>query len=181
MKNIQLYYDYWKHQAESHVLLQHSDTDGSRVFEVVTIDDALGDFRTGVKKQDFIFRLIKYYFTVHQNEHQVTKEINGGFIVAKWHNKNRDGKAARFAAEVAAEEVMNEMIEKMIADSKNSHPLFDHHLDAAENIRVQAVEDAGDGSYVGWMCIYTADQFFSNCTDPDPARWSDGGLTPIPS
>lgn len=179
MKNIQLYYDYWQHQAESHVDLQHSEADGSRVFEVITIDDALGDFRSGVKKQDFIFRLIKYYFTVGQNEHQISKELNGGFIVAKWYNP-REGKEARFAAEVAAERVMNEMIEKMIADSKNGHPLFDHYFDAPQNIRVQNVENTGDGSYTGWMCIYAADQFFSNCTEPSAARWADGGLTPLP-
>ncbi|MEL6968635.1 MAG: hypothetical protein AAFO02_00590 [Bacteroidota bacterium] len=181
MKDIQLYYDYWQHQAENHTLLQHSEAAGSRVFQVIGIEEALGDFRSGVKKQDFIFRLIKYYYTVGQPDHRITKTLNGGFIIAKWYNEQTGGKEAKFAAEVAAEQVMDQMIEKMIADSKNGHPLFDHSIDSPENFHIQTVEQGGDGNYVGWMLIYEAEQLFSNCTNPDPANWLDGGLTPLPA
>jgi hypothetical protein len=178
VKDIQLYYDYFRHQAETHNLLLHQETEGQRVFEIIEIEDALGDFRSGVKRQDYIMRLINYTFVVGQRSHQATKELQGGFIIAKWYNENEGGKAAYINALVAAEQVMNDMISKMIIDSRNGHPLFDNYFDSEQDINVQPVRNTGDGSYAGWMAIFRTDQFFDNCFTPDAARWSDGGQTP---
>lgn len=179
MKSIQLYYDYFEHQAINHVDLRHADVDGQRVFAIIDIDKALGDFRSGQQPQGYMMRLINYTYSVGQRTHQMAKELQGGFIIAK----NFDPRGLHdeyLAAMVAAERVMDEVISKMVLDSRNGHPLFDNYFDAEQDVNVQPVLDTGDGTYCGWMCIFTTQQFFSNCSNPDPDRWDDGGTTPLP-
>jgi len=149
------------------------------VFAIIDIETALGDFRSGAKRQDFIFRLINYTYVVTQDSHEATKEIQGGFLVAKYCNVNADGPQSYEDAIDAAEVVMDDMIKKMIADSHNGHPLFDHYFDASQDITIQPVNYTGDGTYVGWMCIFRTKQYFGNCLETTSiTRWDDNGVTP---
>jgi hypothetical protein len=179
VKTISLYYDYFKHQAENHVLLRHSDEAGNKVFDVIDIETALGDFRSGVKRQDYIFRLINYTYVITQDTHEATKEIQGGFLIARYYNVNANGPDDYKEAMDAAEIVVDDMIKKMIADSHNGHPLFDHYFDADQDITVQPVNHKGDGTYCGWMCIFRTKQYFGNCLEgTSMTRWDDNGQTP---
>ena len=180
MKTIQLYYDYFRHQAETHVDLLHQETSGQRVFEVIDIDEALGDFRSGIQHQGYMFRLINYTYVVSQRTHQATREIQGGFLVAKYYNSGKEGKAAYLTAMAATQRVLDDVIAKMITDSRAGHPLFDNYFDSEQDLNIQPVNYAGDGTYCGWMCIFRTEQFFDNCFTPNAARWSDGGVTPEP-
>ena len=179
MKTIDTYYDYFRHQAANHVDLQHEETRGNKVFEIIEVDDAIGDFRSGAQHQGFIFRLINYTYRVSFVTHEATKTMQGGFLIAKYYNTDKSGKQAYNDAMVAAEKVVDDIIAKMIVDSENSHPLFNNSFDIDQDISIQPVNQKGDGNYCGWICIFTIDQFFDNCFDPQPSRWDDGGLTPF--
>lgn len=122
-------------------------------------------------------RLINYTYVVGQRTHQATKEIQGGFIIAK-HFNPRGSHQEYLNAMIAAEEVMDDFISKMIRDSREGHPLFDNYMDSEQDITIQPVLDTGDGTYCGWMCIFRTKQFFDNCFNPNTTVWADGGITP---
>lgn len=125
-----------------------------------------------------MMRLINYTYMPSQRTHQATKELQGGFIIAKHFNPRGDHQEY-LDAMIAAERVMDDIISKMILDSKEGHPLFDNYLDANQDINITPVLDTGDGTYCGWMCIFRTEQFFANCSTPQPDRWLDGGTTPV--
>lgn len=172
-----LYRNYFKHQATAHPELAHSDAVGSRVFAEIKLEDSFGDFRTAAKAKGYIFRLMDYDYQVGRFDHEITKRISGGFVVA--HFFQRDKLSDYLSAKNKAETVMDQVIEKMIADSENGHPLFHGSFDANQDITVQPVEYTGDASYVGYRCVFRLSQYWANCTTPiDSVGWTDGGITP---
>ena len=175
-----LYRAYFYHQCEAHPALAHQDEVGERVFQVVGIEEALGDFRTGAKAKGFIFRLINYTYTIGDDGgHETQKQIQGGFIIARHFSGRNIGTPDYYAAMEQSEQVADEIIEKMIADSLNAHPLFYHSLDSRQQINVQPVAITGDANYAGWLCTFQFANFWRNCiSDADAPAWSDGGLTP---
>lgn len=176
MKVFDLYRAYFIHQCENHPSLVHEDVIGSRVFEMVSVEEALGDFRTAGKEKGFVFRLIEYTYQVGDNDaHQIRKQIQGGFIVAKYHGVRSEGKAAYFLAMEDSEKVVDEIIAKMITDSQDGHPLFFHSLDSRQEISVSPTLRRPDGSYSGWICLFSFSPHFPECVED---TWLDGGLTP---
>ncbi len=174
-----LYIKYFEHQAINHPSLLHQTGAKNRVFEVVGIDEALGDMRTQGAEKGFLMRLIRYTFRVSDAEGggQVVKVPTGGFLILKYNSDRQQGSQSRLDASAAAEKVMGDMIEKIIADSLNGHPLWCHSLDSHQNFSVQAYEGVAD--YVGWRCIFSWNQEFINCPGDVNMNWGDGGLTPL--
>ena len=175
------YINYFKHQAENHPLLAHSDSLGSRVFATITTEEALGDFRSGARSKGYIMRLLEYSYQVTDaGNHEVTKRHEGGFIIAHYHS-SRDGGDTQYLEAVAkAERVVDDMIEKMIADSKAGHPLFYYSLDSRQDFIVTPARFIGDASYSGYLCLFSFNSFFRNCiTAEDAPAWGDDGATPF--
>lgn len=176
MKLFDLYRAYFKHQAKNHPDLLHSDASGGRVFEVISVDEAIGDLRTSGKEKDFILRLLDYTYEVSDDtQSQIRKYIQGGFIVAKYHSPRSGGKESYYTAMEESERVMDELIAKMIADSQNGHPLFFHSLDSRQNITVNPLVSTEDGTYSGWICFFRFAPHFPECV---AEGWLDDGLTP---
>lgn|GEM_PF-1952022 len=176
-----LYRKYFEHQAINHPVLQHDPTTrGRKIFAVIDIEESHGDFVGRVPDKGFVMRLINYTYQVGQQEHQATKSIQGGFMIARYYNESKNGKQDYFSALDASEKIVDEIIEKMIADSQNGHPLFDNYFDSEQYTNVQSINFEGDGTYAGWRCLFRTDQFWRNCLDsPDAPAWLDGGLTPF--
>lgn len=174
---IDTYRKYFEWQAENHPALLHSDT--RRVFQMVGIEEAMGDFRTGAKEKDFILRGINYYYTIGDDGgHETRKYATGGFIVAKYFSNRNDLKGMNDAL-AASEQVMDEIIEKIIADSKNGHPLWGYSLNSRQQFAVQDALYVGDGCYAGRRCIFPFNNFWRNCiTHADAPAWLDDGVTP---
>jgi len=175
--NFNQYRTYFKHQAETHPSLLH--TDSNRVFAVVRSDREYGDLRSKVKEKDFVFRLLEY--TYQRNDDQVPgrKRIRGGFLIAKFYSQREGDDDTYFTAIEAAEEVMDDMIDKMFQDSRNGHPLFAYDFDATNELIVTPVHYTGDGSYTGWEVLFTLRPGW-----PDrcgSVEWTDDGLTPLPA
>jgi hypothetical protein len=181
MKFFDLYVNYFKHQAEAHPALLHNDATGRRVFAVISVDEALGDFRAGLKPKGYLMRLLEYSYRVSDaGNHEVVKMHEGGFLVAHHHSAREGGSAAYFEALAKSEKVLDEIIEKMIADSQNGHPLFYYSLDSRQDFQVSPLRFVGDASYAGYLCLFSFKTWWRNCLDSQEApAWADGGQTPF--
>jgi len=153
------YINYFRWQCEHHPDMLHLSTPGNRVFEVIDIEEALGDFRTGVKEKDFIFRLIQYTYNVRVGEDgNPRKYMQGGFIIAKYFGPRSQN---HLTALSAAELVTDQFIQKMISDSRGGHPLFANRLGDGRDISVSPVVLTGDASYAGWRVIFSFDNYLA--------------------
>lgn len=170
------YINYFKWQCSNHPDLLHADTPGSRVFEVIDVEEALGDFRGGVKDKDYIFRLIMYTYSPGLVDNNFKKRIQGGFVIAKSFSPRISN---HLQAMKDAELITDHFIAKMIADSENGHSLWMHSLDDGSDISVVPVALTGDGAYAGWRVIFSFENFFDHCVPGDSApEWLDEGITP---
>lgn len=170
------YIAYFKHQAVSHPSLVHQDLNGEKVFEIIDVEEALGDFRTGVKEKGRIMRLLSPTMLPTQNGGQYTNEIQGGFIVAQYYQKGN--KPSFITAMDETETICSDIIEKMISDSADGHPLFYSEFDIPSVTSMQPRGITGDGSYAGWLVLFTMEPFWKACIDPTTVAWTDGGRTP---
>ena len=174
-----LYVCYFKHQVMNHPDLAHSEAEGNQVFSVVNIEDSHTPFRTGAKPKDFMFRLYNYTYQVGKGTSgQYMKILEGGFLIAK-HTPKRD--ASRddvIAARASAEKVLDHIILNMLADSEAGHILFNYSLEEPQSINVIPTSLTGDGMYIGYECIFSFSNFFTNCPEENVIATAAGGPTP---
>lgn len=172
--NLKMYHDYFMHQAIAHPLLSH--TDQNRVFEMIGIDEDYGDLRSKVKEKDYVVRLLEYSYQVSDFSGAfLRKSIRGAFMIAKFYSPRNDSAADYLTALGSAEGIVDNFIEKMIADSKAGHPLFGYSLDRVQDFQIAPTIRPGDGAYAGWECIFTIRPAFDLACDS--VGWTDGGIT----
>lgn len=171
------YVDYFRNIAATHPWIIHQATIGNKAF-CISIEEALTSFRTNIREKGYFMRLIQYTYTIDDNKSQNSlKHLMGGFIIAKHHKK--DDFDDMVDAIANSERIVDEIVERMVADSRNGHPLFYHNFDRPENVSVNPWHYPVD-SYSGWICTFEISNFFRNCiTDPKAPAWTDGGLTPF--
>lgn len=171
-----VYHNYFKHQYISHPDLGNGDETG---FEYVSLEEALGEYRRDISSDKIIMRLSMYTYAPNDNEAADAQKLcQGAFVLLKNFSLRSGNKAAYYAAMAATEKVVDEIIEKMLADSRNDHPLFHNSLNTAKNIFVSPREFEGDGK-CGWIVSLRFTTWFRNCiTDPAAPAWLDGGETP---
>lgn len=173
MIRIDKYFDYFLHQWVNHPVLQGDE----KGFRLVSVEEALGDFRTGIQGKGFAMRLIEYsYAPTTVGADEARKVLQGGFILVKYHSKRSSGEADYIQARAACEQVVDEIIEKMVADSRAGHDLFYYGLDTVDGVHVQPEIAAGDGFYSGCLVTFTLAPYFRQCSQL--TAWADGGLTP---
>lgn len=173
----QLYRAYLKHQAESHPNLQHNDA-GSQVFAMMEVEEAVSDLRTKGSEKGYIMRGLNYTYTL-SDDGEGRKEVQGGFMIARHYSNRAGGTVDYFAAIDAAERVLLDLIEKIVADSRAGHPLFLNSLDTKQNFRVMPRPIVSDG-YAGWLCQFNFITPVTICiTRDDAPAWTDGGATPF--
>lgn len=150
----QLYVNYFKWLCQLHPALLHQD--GDKVFEVVSVEEAVGDFRGQVSAGGYFFRLIDYTWGAAETGNFQYQRKQGGFIIGKKLNIRNEGAAARIICRNQVETMVNDFIAHMLADSQNGHPLFGGNADNLEglNINCQAMLNTGDGSYDGLLCTF---------------------------
>ena len=150
----QLYHDYFLWLCQLHPSLAHSDT--QRVFEMVSVEEALGDFRGKVSSTGFYFRLVDYTWGVGEKGGFQFQKKQGAFIVGKKIAVRDAPAAARITARNQCETICNDFISHMIADSRNGHPLFSNQSDELSDLKinVQPLLPTGDGSYEGLICTF---------------------------
>jgi hypothetical protein len=180
MQFLDAYVSYFRWQAMKHPDLLHSPDVGDRIFEVISIEEAMGDFRSSVTEKGFLMRLIVPTYSLGDSySANGLKKAQGGFIISKYHSNRAADNAGFIAACTDSERVGFEIIEKMVGDSKNGHPLFNHSINTLDhlNLDVQPKHDEAEGGYYGWLFMFEFSSFFRNC--PDATAWIDGGQTPF--
>jgi len=176
--NYELYRKYLEHQAANHPDLLHSSTEGERIFAMMNIEEALGDLRQQAAEKSYIMRGFHYTYALQDNG-QGRKQPQGGFLVAKHYSLTEGGSAAFFSALQDSERIIDEIVEKLISDSRAGHPLFLHSLDAEQDIQVRPRPYVSDG-YAGWYCTFSFYNHYRVCIEDDAApEWVDGGQTPF--
>ena len=175
-----VYNAYFEHQAINHPDLLHDPASGQRAFAIISLEEALGDFRSGAKAKGPIMRLIEYSYTASDfGAHEVRKRIEGGFIIAHYHSARAGGSDGYLDAMVASERIVDEIVEKMIGDSKAGHPLFYYSLSSRQDFTVNPTRFIGDACYSGYICLFSFSNYFRACPDGEGApAWLDGGVTP---
>lgn len=172
------YRKYLEHQAKSHPSLLFEE--GKKVFEMIGVEEAVGDFRSQVVNKGFIMRGIWYTYQISDNyAADAMKICTGGFIVAKYHSARAQGTDAFNAAMKESEQIVDEIVEKMIADSNDGHPLFYYSLNTAQQFNISPKPAMADGNYSGYLCTFRFNNHWRNCVTADAApAWTDGGTTP---
>jgi hypothetical protein len=150
----QLYIDYFLRLCQVHPSLLHTDT--QRVFEVVSVEEALGDYRGKVSGTGFYFRLMDYTWGVGSTGAFQFQAKQGGFIIGKKVDARNGTSAGRTAARDQCESMVNDFVAHMLADSRAGHPLFSHGSDelALLKLNVAPLFPSGDGSHDALACTF---------------------------
>ena len=164
MALIKDYIDYFRTLAEQHPALLH--TPERRVFEVVSVEEAWGDYRTRQKEKDFTMRLVLPSGGLADGEQSDPMvDAMGGFVIAKYWDKRNEGDAALLEALDLSWEVGQDLVERIIHDSNQGHPLwyFSVNSPAALELSWQPKIYTGDAQYAGWMFIFKWHAPLRNC------------------
>lgn len=173
----ELYRKYFEHLCSVHPDLLHLDEAGKKVFQLISIQEALGDFRVNVVEKGYIFRLITPTWKLEGHD-QTIKNVLGGFIIAKYNSSREGGTPDFFSAMDDSETLCNEFSAKILLDSQKGHPLFYYSVNTLEglNLSCSPLLKIGDGSYSGWLCIFEFSNYVNVCSDELPIEWQ----TPTP-
>lgn len=190
------YRKYLLHIAENHPALGH--TEDKKVFEMIGIDEAVGDYRSSIQPKGFMMRGIWYKYGFNHT-HENTKVKTGGFIIAKHYSRRSEGKDGMFTAMRDAEKVVDEIIARMVKDSIEGHPLFYYSINDPSRFNIQPKFGAGESGYTGYLVTFQFSSHWNECAmdtwstgdsdeweTPDGEAWSfhtetqwlDDGLTP---
>lgn len=173
---------YFKYLCTQHPLLLHSDTVGSRVFEVRDLDAAFGALRTGAKEKDFLVRFVLPTITIRRYDNNAWKVYQCGLVVLKYHGKRDVEDQDTIDAIAAAEQVADDFLGRMVSDSRNGYGLFGHSLDNPDNLEAsqEVLTFQLDSTYSGVLLMFNLPIFrVLNSTACSPAAWIDDGLTPL--
>lgn len=176
--NYSEYRNYFLHQAENHPALLHAPD--NLVFELVTLDEALGDLRSeNIPEKGYIMRLLEPTYRIFRDEDgQLHKLIEGGFGIYRHYDVGTAGPASYYAAMEGSEEIVDNMVEKMVADSQNGHPAFQSSIDSAFQASVESRNKTGDSGFAGWLCLFSYSPIFNVCNPAAGTAWLDNGTTP---
>lgn len=182
MLTIEDYRNYFRHQCKNHPDLLHEDVSGRKVFEVIDVEEAEGAFRTEASDTGYIFRLINYTFALRSDGgSNALKQPDGGFVIAKLYRARSGGVDSKMQALSDAERIGLDIIEKMVTDSREGHPLFHYSIDSVDELNLFATPRmyAGDTGYAGWIFTFNFRNFQRTDSQCDASTaWLDGGKTP---
>lgn len=160
------YISYFENLCETNTDLLHSDS--NHIFQSISLEEAMGEFRNKLKEKSFAFRLIRYTSDVSSSRnYDEAIQKQGGFYIM--HSFKRGDKNDMNNAMDKCEKVGWEFISKMIQDSRGSHELFNYSFDNGQSVNAVPVPITGDNSYTGWLFTFTFSTFFNACINPD--KW----------
>jgi len=144
------------------------------VYELVSIDQAFSNTRSTNIEKGYIFLLLEPTWVLTGTEgQQVRQVVQGGFLIAKHYGIRDEGSPAYIAAIQDTERIAKEVALRMVADSREGHPLFDYSANHFEylNWTAQAMDNVGDGTYAGHLCTFEFHRGIVQCLDSYPAEW----------
>lgn len=156
---------YYSDLATNHPDLLHDEVAGNRVFEPVSYEEAFSDYKTAAQEKSFFLRFIMPTMSFKDKDNNARKEYQCGIMVGRYYSTREDVKSAKLQAFGEAERVADDIVARMIYDSRGGHALFSHSIDKIENLELTGdfVDVQGDGSYAAVMYIFNFNTF--RCID----------------
>lgn len=170
------YHDYFEALAIVHPDIAHK-IDDRIAFELISVEEAFGKFRSTVPRTGSIIRLLEYSHIFTQDD-QILRDVQGGFFVLTRHSEREGGKTEFYDAMHQSDKVAHTLIHKMISDSREGHPLFDHSLNAANSFRVNQAIRAGDINWSGFIVNFNFKPIWDVCISDDPFVTAGWTLSP---
>lgn len=172
---------YFEYLSMKHPELQHAETEGDRVFEVVAYEDAFSDFKTAGQEKRFFVRVILPTVRFENQGDNARKMYQMGMVVGRYYSRREGSRSEMVQAWSDAERVADDFLARMVADSRNGYALFNNSMDKIQNLNITGDfwDTQGDGSYCAVMYMFEMGLFRCLSSDDatDYAEWTDGGLT----
>jgi hypothetical protein len=175
---------YFKYLCTQHPLLLHTDATGDRIFEVRDLEDAFGSLRSTARAKSYVVRFVFPTMGLTRDHDGARKSYELGLLILKWHGKKESEDADVVAAMSAAETVADDIIERIVTDSRQGYGLFEYGIDNPDNLNLQGefIQRSLDGSYSGVLYMFRFDTprklSSLSATDCAAVEWLDGGVTP---
>lgn len=170
--------DYFTGLCVNHPELAHDELAGKRVFEVISYEEAFGDFRSAAREKSFFVRFILPTMAFYRNGNNAGKSYQCGLMVGKFYSSRESAKTARIQAWSDAERIADDFIARMIYDSRAGNELFNSSIDVVDNMNLTGdfLDAQGDGAYAAVMYIFEFSTF--RCIDSDGSgfqavKWID--------
>jgi len=173
------YADYFRYLCTQHPEVLHSELSGHRAFEVKPMEEAFSDIRTGANTKGVIVHLMLPAITYGADQGGNARKVyEFGLLVAKYHGSRESSKKTILDAMSAAERIADELVARMVGDSRAGVGLFSYGLDNPDNLALSGefVTLEGDASYSG--VVYTFKVPAWRCLDVADVAWLDAGTTP---
>lgn len=171
------YVNYFKNLTETHPLTLHKDVVGSKIFRLISAEEAVGDFRSGIKEKSYLVRLLMPSLASKGVDNFGRFEWLCGFLVAKYTPmRQTDADDSMIDALDETQAVASDFLAQIIEDSINGHHLFAYSANSPEAIHatMQPRIFQGDTQYSGWLVTFRLSIPFTRCV-PDEGYWTSQG------
>lgn len=173
------YADYFRYLCTQHPDVLHAETSGQRAFEVKPLEEAFSDVRTAATEKGVLVHLLLPAISYGSDQSgNARKYYEFGLLVAKYHGQREATKKVILDAMSTAERIADDLVTRLIYDSRQGVGLFQYGLDNPDNLALggEFVMMEGDASYSG--VLYTLKIPAWRCIDVDEVAWVDDGTTP---
>lgn len=179
---VTLYNLYFKHIAKMHPLLSHRDEVGSYAFDIVLQSDVKElTFTRGDVNPSGDFILLAVVPTLEMQEAMdgsVRRTYTGGFFILKKHTPRNNDKRAWWSGMADTEIIAIQILQRIVMDSRNKHPLFDRSCDAMGHLNYRLIERIIDEKWYGYLVTFNFYNIIPDCPRMDCA-WIDNGISPF--
>jgi hypothetical protein len=174
------YVHYFKYLVEQNAQLQHTDALGSRVFAVISQEEAVGDFRSGADTEGWLFRLVIPQWALGENGDGgglYSKDWLGGFIIAKRFSNREGDDMAQLTNIDDCDRLGEQFATRIIRDCEAGHPLFNYSVRSPQQLQFKALpKTVTADNYAGRLFSFRYQNKAKFC--PQTGVWNDNGFTP---
>ena len=175
---VNMYIKYFEYIAKMHPALRHRAELGGKTFDVVLQRDIkeLSIARIDINSAaNFILvAVIPTDETVPSEDGNTYRMHTAGFFILKKSAPRVDLKNAERTAMVETEILAENILQRMVADSQNKHPLFHRQADRYEHLSPRKTERVVEEKWVGYLVTFSFKNILPDCPVLDCA-WLDGG------
>lgn len=160
--------DYFEQIAEKNIAVSHSKTieTQKKFFEVMLEEVISGITHKLPSKENGAFIIFSGYLDRFNLKDSKKKNREIMFFVMQSTGNNN----YKFQSEAKdnCEEVVDDILRKMLKDSTDGHPLYNSAFDRIENVSIIATEfKIGTSTYVGWQVAIGIVVYFNPCFKPE--------------
>lgn len=174
---VNTYIKYFEYLAKKHPIFRHRNEVGSKTFDVVLQRDIkdLEIARTDINaaSEFILIAVVPTKETLPSEDGNAKNDYTGGFFVLKKYSPKTNKKDDWWTALYETEVIGTQILQRMVFDSQNKHPLFHRQCDAYSQLNARFSERTIDGNWYGFLVTFNIKNILPDC--PLPCAWLDGG------